>query len=79
MIKGMELTNSEEKYDTFDRMYKSLEHEFDRPHGAVDALRRLEDDSDLYLLAHAITGGNVSPRWKRDALIDKVEQHLKNK
>ena len=41
----------------------------------VDALKRVKNDRDFYLLAKAIAP-NISIRWKREAILETIEDVL---
>jgi len=42
----------------------------------VAALKRVDNDRDFYLLAKAIAPDSISVRWKREAILEAVEDVL---
>ena len=40
------------------------------------ALKRVDNDRDFYLLAKAIASDSISIRWKREAILEAVEDVL---
>ena len=42
----------------------------------VAALKRVTNDRDFYLLAKAIAPDSISIRWKREAILETVEDVL---
>lgn len=45
----------------------------------ADALRRVKNDRDFFLLAKAIAPDSISVRWKKEVIIDTIEDVLKSR
>jgi len=70
VIKLTDLKNQKTKTkDTLDEALKEARE-------TVAALKRVDNDRDFYLLTKAIAKDSISIRWKREAILETVEDVL---
>ncbi len=63
------------KQDKINRILTNIDS-LSKAYEMAEALGRVDNDRDFYLLAKAIAPDSISIRWKREAILDAVEDVL---